>query len=862
MQISSKLQGRVHEIVESKFFVLISTMFTLYRLFGLDIKMIAFNIDSTTTFDILTILSFVFFTIEIILESVGNPRYLNSFFFYLDVVATSTLILDISSVSAGLVSGSLSKASRAIRAGTPVRRVIRVIQLIRLLRISKLLKAFLKKRSELEEQHHDDEAADVALLKSSKRLREENELGKQLSKLTSTRVVVLVLLMVFVISQLDVGSQFTIYESVHLSGLGRVHQLYQNFVDSCRQGNATNMGIERHRYERQLQLLLLETCTGLLCKYDYTSKVGWIGAYISDPNDTCMIHANSPSLTGKLESPLFAPLKLPWDENCDPSLLSTSGGISLSADISCPSRLRPAERTLVSSRSSPDDKFFFEIVVDSRGYASSEAILSIIRTLVICAILGIGALAFSQDAFTLVLEPIERMIQMVETIRQNPLMATRIDDSSTKRNEMEKTRRLAIYNTATNPVSRWLAKRELAKLNQTSLETVMLEKTIVRIGGLLAVGFGQAGAEIVAQNMTSTGSGITAMIPGKRIDAIFVSIRIQNFSVIASVLQDKVMLFVNQVCEIVHGVTDEFNGMANRNNGDAFLMVWRLTNSSHQEKMYDMAVAACAKISIAVGRSLELNEYRSLPPLMQKIKDFRVALSFGMHKGWAIEGAIGSNLKIDPSYLGPDVNVAETLDKANMDYGTCILASDTVVRSCSPQMREMFRRVDRIHLRSARNAFYVYSFDLDMGIELLTQYEIDNLVITQPSRPADNRNVGKYKQRIDRERRKTLKLSQSMPQFLNEDKYFLLLRNVYQSDKLFCEKFRNGFLNYEAGEWEIARLALTETATALRRVAAEDGLVDNPSALAVSDGPSNFLLSYMQRYEFVPQPGWRGIREL
>lgn len=793
MQISSKLKRKAHEIVESKSFVFTSTIITLYCLFGLDIKMIAFDIDSTTTFDILTILSFVFFTIEIVLESVGNPRYLNSFFFYLDVVSTSTLILDISSVSAGIVSGSLSNASRAIRAGTRASRVIRVIRLIRLLRISKLFKALLKKRSVEDERPYDDDAADVALIKSSKRLGEENELGKQLSKLTSTRVVVFVLLMVIVIPQLDVGSQFTIYESLHLSGVGRVHKLYQNFVEACRQGNATNMGIERQRYEHQLQLFLLETCTGLFCKYEYNSKVSWIGAYISDPEDTCMIDANSPSLTGELESPLFAPLRLPWDDNCDPSLMSSSGGISLSLDISCPSRLRFSERTLVTSHTSPGDKFFFEIVVDTRGYASSEAILSIIRTLIICVIRGIGTFAFSQGAFTLILEPIERMIQMVETIRKNPLMASRIDDSSTKRNEMEKIRRLAKYNTATNPVSRWLAKRELAKLNQTSLETVMLEKTIVRIGGLLAVGFGQAGAEIVAQNMTSTGSGITAMIPGRRIDAIFVSIRIQNFSLIASVLQDKVMLFVNQVCEIVHGVTDEFHGMANRNNGDAFLMVWRLTNSSHQEKMYDMAVAACAKISIAVGRSLELNEYRSLPPLMQKIKDFRVALSFGIHKGWAIEGAIGSNLKIDPSYLGPDVNVAETLDKANMDYGTCILASDTVVGSCSPQMCELFRRVDRINLRSARNAFYVYSFDLDMGVELLTQYEIDNLVITQPSRPADNRNVGKYRQRIDRERRKTLKLTQSMPQFLNEDKYFLLLRNVYQSDKIFAKNSEMDF---------------------------------------------------------------------
>ena len=33
-------------------------------------------------------------------------------------------------------------------------------------------------------------------------------------------------------------------------------------------------------------------------------------------------------------------------------------------------------------------------------------------------------------------------------------------------------------------------------------------------------------------------------------------------------------------------------------------------------------------------------------------------MGFGLHYGWAIEGAIGSNLKIDASYLSPDVNMA------------------------------------------------------------------------------------------------------------------------------------------------------------------------------------------------------------
>ncbi len=44
-------------------------------------------------------------------------------------------------------------------------------------------------------------------------------------------------------------------------------------------------------------------------------------------------------------------------------------------------------------------------------------------------------------------------------------------------------------------------------------ETSMLEKIIVKIGGLLAIGFGQAGSELIIKNMQN-GDKINPMIPG------------------------------------------------------------------------------------------------------------------------------------------------------------------------------------------------------------------------------------------------------------------------------------------------------------------------------------------------------------
>lgn len=44
--------------------------------------------------------------------------------------------------------------------------------------------------------------------------------------------------------------------------------------------------------------------------------------------------------------------------------------------------------------------------------------------------------------------------------------------------------------------------------------------------------------------------------------------------------------------------------------------------------------------------------------------NYCVKMGFGLHVGWAIEGAIGSFYKIDASYLSPNVNMASRLEAA------------------------------------------------------------------------------------------------------------------------------------------------------------------------------------------------------
>eukprot|EP00434_Breviolum_minutum_P038960 symbB.v1.2.034573.t1/scaffold4486.1/size39079/2 len=110
------------------------------------------------------------------------------------------------------------------------------------------------------------------------------------------------------------------------------------------------------------------------------------------------------------------------------------------------------------------------------------------------------------------------------------------------------------------------------------METVILEKTIIKLGSLLALGFGEAGANIVSSNMAGSNSGVNAMVEGSMVDCIVGIAKILNFSTATEVLQGKVMTFVNQIAEIVHGVVDECWGAVNKNDGDSFLIIWRLAD--------------------------------------------------------------------------------------------------------------------------------------------------------------------------------------------------------------------------------------------------------------------------------------------
>jgi len=75
-------------------------------------------------------------------------------------------------------------------------------------------------------------------------------------------------------------------------------------------------------------------------------------------------------------------------------------------------------------------------------------------------------------------------------------------------------------------------------------------------------------------------------------------------------------------------------------------------------------------------REQDLQAYSKHPKISPKFgKDYKTELSFGIHVGNAIEGSIGTDMKVDALYLSPDVQIANRIEELNEKYKTQILLS-------------------------------------------------------------------------------------------------------------------------------------------------------------------------------------------
>eukprot|EP00933_Yihiella_yeosuensis_P061456 TRINITY_DN64264_c0_g1_i1.p1 TRINITY_DN64264_c0_g1~~TRINITY_DN64264_c0_g1_i1.p1 ORF type:complete len:619 (+),score=101.77 TRINITY_DN64264_c0_g1_i1:67-1857(+) len=541
-----------------------------------------------------------------------------------------------------------------------------------------------------------------------------------------------------------------------------------------------------------------------------------------------------------------------WNENCDRdgstrrglSLIGKTledGAHSVTYAAPCPEDLRKIEKSREVARLNLNvdqiNEFHLAFYFDKRTFVRSEAMFNLLITVFVCFALCTASIMFTNDANRLVLYPVENMISKVETIRDNPLIAMKVADEEFKAEEYRKAQREK--DLKASPLKHYWEVITCSKASHDSepMETVILEKTIIKLGSLLALGFGEAGANIIEHNMSGESASIDAMAEGSRVDCAIGAVRIRDFSTATEVLQAKVMTFVNQIAEIVHGVTNEYHGAANKNNGDTFLMIWRASEDKNISKMADMSMLGFTRILGAIHRSPVLAQYRGHPGLQQRLgASCRVNLSLGLHYGWAIEGAVGSEFKIDASYLSPNVSIAESVERATQIYGVSVLAAESVISICSPAFAAKCRLIDRVVITGSPVPMKLYVIDLDHL----------SLSVEPPLGPQrwTNRDRFKVRQFLEGEKEQKLNDNVHMVNIFNQNSDIAQMRFRYTLE--FIHIFNMGYQNYSQGEWQVAERMLGRT----------------KDMLGVPDGPSAAILKYMKERDFQAPASWKGIRDI
>lgn len=396
-----------------------------------------------------------------------------------------------------------------------------------------------------------------------------------------------------------------------------------------------------------------------------------------------------------------------------------------------------------------------------------------------------------------------------------------------------------------------------------STEIGILEKSLEKVTGLLQVGFGEAGSAIISKNIGHYGT-LNAMVDGEKVCAIFGFCEIRGFEEITRCLQGDIFLFVNTIAEIVHSEVHRCDGAANKNMGESFLCVWKLPVETKYEdlllmssgavdeikrlsrrrkeaislsrKLADKALAAFLRIYFRITSSTELAEYALHPDISQMFPNFKISLNFGLHVGWAIEGAIGSRFKIDASYLSPHVNLAARVNAATKQFGVNVLLSGGMHSLLSNTISTRCRLVDCVTVKGSAVPVHLYAVDISATyLESLRPNQLFFLKSRLTKKHTEHKNSAALV-------REDIANGGMVIDWQQDSQ---LSRFQFDFAPEFFSKFELGVKFYIDGLWEDARVPLQEV------------LLLNPE-----DVPCLRLIDFMNSYNFIAPEDWNGYRKM
>ncbi len=474
-------------------------------------------------------------------------------------------------------------------------------------------------------------------------------------------------------------------------------------------------------------------------------------------------------------------------------------------------------------------------------------LLNIFQTIFVCIMLSGAAILFENDARNLVLGPLEIMIEIVENVAKDPINAKNVENLQTGVK--------AMLDQGEDPNQN----KEKGNEEEENYEVSVIKAAIIKISALLAISFGEAGGEIIKKNITS-GQDLNPRLKGKKKTAIFGFCDIRQFEEINLALEEKTILLINEIADIVHSSVDRFGGNTNKNIGESFLNVWKFYNEtpvrdkegnvSMQRKdnlleidpsnpmvaiTADQAALACLRILLKINKNFNILNYRNNEEILKRIPNFKLNMGFGLHIGYGIEGAVGSTYKIDASYLSPNVNISARLETATRQFGLSLLISGPLYNLFSDDMKHVCRFVDCVYVKGSEQPLDLYTIDVNLNLK---PQENKNIVILG--------NKEKRKRYADRKEtfQREVEIMKSATRLIFQKSSYLELLKAGKTEE-FYSIWDEGIAFYKKGDFKNA-------GDKFKRCLQLDK----------TDGPAKTLLKYFENCNFKAPNNWIGVREL
>ena len=259
----------------------------------------------------------------------------------------------------------------------------------------------------------------------------------------------------------------------------------------------------------------------------------------------------------------------------------------------------------------------------------------------------------------------------------------------------------------------------------------------------------------------------------------------------------------------------------------------------------DRAVIGMLKSFAGIHRDNKLRSWSRDFRLSAGVGAFSVDMIFGMDAGWAVEGAVGSEYKIDATYLSPHVNMASRMMSACKHYGVTILLSEAVQELMSDVAKSKLRNVDRVTVKGSTRIQKIFTYDA-------RQKGADFFLFSRADDQAD------------------MEAERYVPSIWQTDQDLNAMRHHVTDD--FEMEYNAGMKAYLEGDWPMAIQRLESANEIMVDAAMDEGYLhdeqdDSPDRKELyrtqtADGPSVYLVQFMKSKGGVAPENWAGWHPL